>query len=310
MHFKWREVTAFRLLALFLALLLWVYVTHQRNPVMERAARIDLHQRGLPEDVVVQDMPSSVTVYYKSSKGMLALVDAEEFQATVNLAGAGKGTHSFPVQVTGPAGVEVVRVNPERVTISLDRIIVKDVPVAVNVLGSPAPGYHRLEPVVTPPVVEALGPSEVLEEIDRVAVSVDIRGTPTGVEQVRPVSTGLENVELRPESVRVTVPVEPLPSRTINVEPRITGSPAQGFRVETVSVNPTSVKVTGDQDLLSGLRNIVTEPVNISEATGVFSRNVRVVIPEGISSVEPVEVEVTIQLEEEIMQDEETGTEE
>jgi len=293
--FKWRESTAFRLLALFLAIVLWVYVTHQRNPILERAARVDLQQQGLPAGMVIQEIPSSVTVYYKSSKGRLALVDAGEFEARVNLAGAEKGTHSFPVRVNGPTGVEVIRVSPQRVTLSLDRIIQKAVPVTVNILGSPAQGYQRLEPVVTPPVVEARGPSQVLQEIERVAVTVDIRGTPTGIVQVRPVSTGVEGVKLHPDTVKVTIPVESLPAGTVGVKARVQGSPAAGFRVESVSASPDLVKVTGGQDLLDRLENVTTASVDIAGAAADVTKKVKIINPQG-ALVEPREVDVTVEI--------------
>jgi len=296
MHFKWRENTAFRLLALFLAIVLWIYVTHQRNPVLEQAARVSLEQQGLPANMIIRDMPSAVTVYYRSSMGRLALVSAAEFEARVNLAGSGAGTHSLPVRVQAPAGVEVVRVSPERVTVTLDRITEKNVPVTVNVLGTPAPGYKRLEPVVTPPVVNVKGPLQLLKEINRVAVSVDIGGTSTGVEQVLPVSTGVKNVELHPDTVKVTVPVEPLPSRAVMVEPRVKGTPAEGFRVKSVTVEPDTVQVTGVEELLDGLETLRTEPLDISGAGGDITGKVEVILPEQVSSATPREVNVTVRI--------------
>lgn len=296
MKFKWGENTAFRLLALFLAIVLWVYVTHQRNPVLERVARISLQQQGLSDSMIIQDIPPDVTVYYRSSMGRLALVSPGEFTARVNLTGLEAGRHSLPVLVQAPSGVEVVRVNPQRVTVVLDKIREKNVSVAVNVLGTPAPGYRRLDPVVTPPVVKVVGPGQLLQEIKKVAVSVDIRGTPTGIERVLPVSTGVRGVELHPDSVKVTVPVEPLPARTVTVEPSTTGNPAEGFRVENLTIEPSTVQVTGTQELLDGLDGLQTEPLDISGASSDMTGKVNVVIPSGVSSVTPRQVEVTARI--------------
>lgn len=296
MHFKWRQATAYRLLALFLALILWGYVTHQKNPVQERAARVPLQQKGLPAGMLLEDMPAEVTVFYRSSKGRLALVSANEFQARVDLAGATAGVRKYPVRVQAPPGVEVVRTVPPAVTINADRIIVKNIPVTINITGAPARGYTNLKPVVTPAVVEARGPEQALKEINRVAVSLDISGTPVGLEKVLPVSTGVEEVKLRPGNVKVTVPVKPLPSRTITVEPRVKGLPAAGLRVEKVEIKPDTVRVTAPGDVLESLNTLSTGLLEITGAVADVAAPVKVQVPAGVAVVVPGEVQMTVKI--------------
>lgn len=293
LQIRWQD-NAFRLLALFIAIVLWIYVTNQTNPIVERAVRVSLESIDLAEDMVIHEMPASATIYYKSTRGRLPLVDTSDFKAWVNLDGLDSGTHSVSVQVDVPPGINVDRVSPDRVNVTLDRIIEKELQVALNIIGAPAAGYHQLEPVIAPRVVTAKGPSRLLEDIERVSVTVDIREADTGMEQVVPVSTGVEGVELQPNSVKVVVPIEPFPVRAINVSPRVRGEPAEGYIIENIIVEPNNIQVTGPANVLDRLQDAKTQFLDVSGANKDINRRVEVLIPQGASSVNPIDVQVTV----------------
>lgn len=293
MKFKWGENTAFRLLALFLAFVLWVYVTHQNNPVVEQAARVSLEHQDLPASMIVEEIPQAVSVYYRSSRGRLALVGSGEFTARVNLSGLAAGVHSLPVQVGAPEGVEIIRVNPQTVTVSLDSMVEKNIPVLVNVTGTPAPGFERSDPAVAPAVIKATGPSRLLREIKNITVDLDIKGARTGIERVLPVSVGIKGVELQPKSVKVTLPVEALPFRNVQVSPRVTGSPAEGFVLDGLTVEPETVQISGDGQILAGTGELPTAPIDISGASANVTAMVRVITPGQVSAVTPAQVKIT-----------------
>lgn len=298
MQVKWRENITFRLLALFLALVLWVYVTHQKNPVLERATRVTLEYSGLPAQMLIMEMPDAVTVHYKTAKGRLALLRADDFKATLNLSGLGAGRHSIPVQVHSPPGIEITKVAPEKATVVLDREIEKEIPVEVKVRGEPPPGSKWLEPVVEPQTVRATGPEQHLRNLGKLTAAVDITGATEEVTKIINLNPGMESIQLNPSSVKVTVPVQPLPSKQVEVTPDITGRPAEGYALEDVRTNPGTVKIYGPAEALAGLEEVKTKRIDISGATAGITRNVKVLLPPGpFDLVVPEEVEVIIGIE-------------
>ena len=57
---------------------------------------------------------------------------------------------------------------------------------------------------------------------------------------------------------------ENLENRTVPVNPVVTGTPAAGFRISSVAVDPQTVTVEGDLDELAELVSADTAPVVVS----------------------------------------------
>ena len=82
--------------------------------------------------------------------------------------------------------------------------------------------------------------------------------------------------------------------KTLPVNPVVTGTPATGFEVESVTVSPPVVLVEGDADALAALAAVDTDPVSISGASTDLSRSVPLDLPDGVDAVSGGTVTVTI----------------
>ncbi len=85
-----------------------------------------------------------------------------------------------------------------------------------------------------------------------------------------------------------------LQSKTLPVNPIVTGTPATGFQVESVTVSPPVVLVEGDADALAALAAVDTDPVSISGASTDLSRSVPLDLPDGVDAVSGGTVTVTV----------------
>jgi len=85
---------------------------------------------------------------------------------------------------------------------------------------------------------------------------------------------GVEVVQVAPASVPLTF--EESGSKMVPVAARITGDPAPGFVVTSVTVEPAAVVVAGPASALSGLREAITEPVSVDGATGGIAETVTI----------------------------------
>ncbi len=107
---------------------------------------------------------------------------------------------------------------------------------------------------------------------NELAVIVDLSGAKPGVQTI-PLSEknvankplGVEIVNLLTSRLRITL--ERVEQRTITVEARVIGSPAPGFRIIAVTVQPATITVMGPESRLRRMNSIVTEPVNINGAS-------------------------------------------
>jgi len=296
----WRK-NSIKLLSLLLAFVLWVYVSNEQNPVREKILNVNLENKGLAQNYIITGgIPESVRVRVQGNRNQLANLVPADFRAVVNIPEGKTGDIALPVQVTSPPGLRVAQVSPEEIRITVDRLVDRQVAVAVSLRGTPAPGYTALAPASQPDVVIVRGPSRVVNEINQATVAVDIQSAVKDVEQTVPVNVGQHNVSLSPSSVRVVIPiVSETVTKTVPVLPQLTGSPADGFTVKRSYAEPATVQLSGLADVLGAITNIKTEPVDIRGVDKNLSRDAGLAPPQGVTGVQPNRVIVRVEIEKE-----------
>lgn len=294
----WRN-NSIKLLSLLLAFIMWVYVSNEQNPVREKIINVNLEQNGLAQNYTVTGgMPESVKVRVQGNPNQLANLAPADFRAVVNIPGEKTGDLTLPVQVSAPAGLRVAQVTPEEVSITVDRLVEKQLSVAVNLRGNPAQGYTALAPSYQPNMVTARGPSKILNNLSQATVVVDVQAATKDVDQTMPVNAGNPSVALYPSTVRVVVPiVSATSSKTVPVLLQLTGSPAAGFAVKRSSTDPASVQIFGPPDVLGPISGINTGPVDIQGLDKNLAKDaVGLIAPQGVTGVQPGQVKVQVEL--------------
>ncbi len=157
-----------KLLALGIALVMWIFVVGQDKAEMTVEVPIEL--TGIPANAVVVD--DTVNKVYARITGPGALVRraaSERLVKRVNMAGMGLGEHVFqvvPEDLRLPAGVSVMRVSPARFTVTLAARVTRQVPVRPVLKGKPAPGYEVAEVDFSPPKVTVSGTKKDVDNVD------------------------------------------------------------------------------------------------------------------------------------------------
>jgi YbbR domain-containing protein len=160
------------------------------------------------------------------------------------------------------------------------------------------------EVTVMPAEVTVTGPSaavirvvgaRVTATIDGSGVNVDRDVQPDAVDAAGEVVSG---VDLNPVLVHLTIPVYTnLANRTLPVNPIVTGTPAAGFRIASVDVDPLVVSVEGDQAQLQSLVAADTAPVPVTGATRNITSQVAFALPTGVSVIGDQTATVTVHIE-------------
>jgi YbbR domain-containing protein len=231
---------------------------------------------------------------------------AEDFRATVNLADVKADGNPVNVRVDVTAidpRVTILEVTPRSIQIVLDQSIRKTVDVVVD-RGTPPAGLDIGETVVDPPQVAVLGAATAVNRVVSVRASTPIDASGLDIDrEVQPVpidASGevVTGVELDPRTVHVTIPVYTnKESRTLPVNPIITGTPAAGFRIAAIEVTPLAVSVEGDQDQLVTLIRADTEPVPVFGATTDITMDVALALPTGVTPLGVSAISVKVRIE-------------
>ncbi|MCG8402136.1 MAG: CdaR family protein [Firmicutes bacterium] len=296
MVFKWRD-NSIRIISVLIAVLLWVYVTNEQNPVTDQTFIIPLVARDSPEEYDVEGLPGTVSVRVRGAKNVIDTLQREDFSARVNLAGIKKaGRQDLAVQIAAPPEVEVLYTSPSLVQVRAEKIVQKNVPVSLSLRGTVAAGVQAGQPALRPAVVTVRGPASLLEEIRRLNVSLDVSGIDETIVRELPLQTGVEGVTANPDRVTVTVPVTALSIRSLPVRLRLTGEPAPGYQVGDTAVSPQTVQVTAKDEVIRGLTAVSTMALDISGLTGDEEREVILILPDGARAVEPDRITATVRI--------------
>jgi YbbR domain-containing protein len=231
---------------------------------------------------------------------------ADDFEATVDLANVKPDGQPVSVRVAvTPVDprVTVLDFQPRSIQVVLDEVVSKLVPVDVEV-GPPPAGVEVGETTVTPEQVAVRGASQAVAQVAAARVTVALN--PEGINVDRdfeadPVDDAgnvIAGVDLDPGTVHVTIPLfTNKQSKTVPVNPVVTGTPAQGFQIVAVAADPLVMSVEGDADQLAELQSADTAPVSVSGATRDVAVEVPLGLPAGVIAVGPGTVRVTVEIE-------------
>ena len=302
-------LTAFSVVAAFG---IWFVVQDVENPRVESTvpgiedAPIRIEFVNVPEGLIVGEA-GSVRVVVEVREEDIADLRADDFVATVDASAVRAGERlKLPVEITTNRNdVRVIRAEPEIVDISVVAATSKELPVTVVETGELPSGFRQGLPEVDPPFVTVTGRAELVESVNEVRATVSITGLRDtqsfDTELVPRTSDGTRvTVELSRNRARVTLVVEEASlTRQITVLGGPKGSPARGYSVTNVSINPSTIEVSGPRDLIEGLTTFKVEDVDVTGArTEVIERR-ELNLPEGVvAAVQGVFVTVSIEAQE------------
>jgi hypothetical protein len=169
-----------RLLSLALALALWFQLSYREReqPRLERALDTVNVTYETPDGFVLLNPVSTVAVRASGTENAFRDLNPFQVSATVALTAA-VGIQEIVLDestITRPPGIEVIAIDPDRLSLQVDREIAKSLRVEIDSSGEPAAGALEGEHRVLPDTVTVQGPESLLARTDVIVANVDIGG--------------------------------------------------------------------------------------------------------------------------------------
>jgi YbbR domain-containing protein len=273
--------------ALALAVVLYFVAVNETNPetTIRPSFSVPVQVVNYPPGLVPTDQPPQVGLRVRALPQVLARLRADSFtaQADASTAHAGQNDLSVNVRSTDP-DIRGVDADPSAITINLDEVQERVLPVRVNVSGQVPSGYTLGQPRPDPDRVTVAGAgtlvgraSEALVDVsvDRVTVSVNGVYTPRIVDERGSDLKDLLNLRVSPASVTVQIPItQQTQYKEVGIHPVLQGQPAPGYALQPLEVNPPIATLVGDPAALEGVNYVDTQPIDIN---GISSTAVRTV---------------------------------
>ena len=249
-----------------------------------------------------------ISVRLEVPQSSYALADADNVQVTLDLSSVrAAGAQEVPLRATTTYG-RVTRILPESVKLEFETYDSRSVPVNAAVSGEQQENTWYNITRLNPEELVISGPSSVVQTVASAYVYVDVTDRKdsyvTAARFVLLDYTGEEIPQtlLSSSSSSITVGVDVYPTRELSIstaiEDVVQGTPAEGYEVTGVTIQPESVTVAADAQLLESLAELLVQPVDVSGASQTFSQRTRIVTLNDFKDISTEQVYVTVNIEE------------
>ena len=309
-----------KLLSLLLAILLWNYVISTNTSITRVKAlhgltgyisgQTALNNNGLALLEDPSEALSSLSVTVEAPQADYSRVSADNVQVALDLSNVrSAGTQQVSFRATSAYG-RVLSIQPESLTLTFETLDSRTI--AVNpVIQNGSDDYWYSVSRTNPTMLTVSGASSAVQSITSAQVNVDVAGMNANAVTSLPyvlmdsageaVSQAMLNRST--SSISVSVDVYPCKDIPVSVDPEAvtTGQPAEGFVVRSVTMQPDSVVVAAERELLDSLSEVMIEPVNVEGAWQSFSARASISRLPDFRNVSTEQVYVNVTIGEEII---------
>ncbi|WP_034430013.1 CdaR family protein [Caldisalinibacter kiritimatiensis] len=284
-----------KIISIVFAVIMWTYVMSEMNPQIDKEiknVKVDIlnlesvEQSGL---VLMDPKEATIDVKVTGRRNDLVNITNTDIIAQVDVRGYSEGVNKVPVEVKGPDELEIIDFTPKQILFKFDQIIQKQLPVTIKTIGKVADSYSLGKFQLSPSSVIVKGPRSWVNSVNTVTITVDVNelssdlNTSLPLKPINDKGEEVGTVEVNPNVVNVNVPI--LPVKIVSVEPQLKGEPLKDFKITSVIVNPTVVKIKGRKEVLDKIESIKTQPVDISYTISNIKREIPLQIPQGVEVI-------------------------
>ncbi|MBS1704832.1 MAG: hypothetical protein JST40_03085 [Armatimonadetes bacterium] len=277
--------------AIILSLMLWVQAQTIADQATQQRFQVRLLLKDVPNNLADVDALPLVEVIAEGPRTVLADIKSEEWVAEVNLRQGKQGRQSYAVRLNGPSAPQY-RIAPAQPFISITLEPVKRVSARVDVeeTGQVPDSIVYSGVRADPAVVTLIGPAPLVDKVAKLRATLNLTGLrvrdriDTEIEaldsngkRVPKVDTDPKSVQLRPQLMSSTSTI------VARVSVRWKGQPAFGYQVRGYTVSPEQIELAGETKIVEAIKQVLTDPVDISELKADRTFQAKLEIPPGAS---------------------------
>ena len=316
----------FKLLALLLAVVLWAGLISQ-DPTLTRekvfsdvtinvTGNDTIKRNGL---IVVSDLSSllqNATLRVDVPQMQYQNAQSGYYNARIDLSRITQtGVQEVRVLTTNSTAYgSVSEISPATLEIEVEEYITRyRIPVTVDTVGTVPDGYYTTTPTLDPPLVAVSGPRSLVDRVVRAEAVLDLSTLPAREGLVRTAipfrlldekGNAVESslLEVTSESVLMdSVVVEQtlysLRTMALSDVGLITGTPANGYEIKSVSITPEQVTAAGRESSLALLDTLYPDSsVSVEGASRSFNQQVKVRKPSELVYLSSDSVTVAVEI--------------
>jgi len=309
-----------KVVALIFAMMLWSYVLTDVNPERTKTLQnvtlsfdgeAELMAKGLCVRGDREALLEAVDVAVRTSVMNYSDVSANSVTATINLKNISQPReYALPIQasITSALGV-VEQVYPATITVEIDSLVYKTIPVSCSVTGELPDGYWAdMEAISSTTRLDIQGPKTDVSRISRAECVIDLTdrtSTIFGTFDVilydvddEVIDSGVVVGTLPSSTVRI--PIYPVKTVPVDVQGSMLGADkiASNFELASAVATPQTVRIIVDKSVIEEIESMSLEPFSVSGMKETDTLESELIIPEGVRLIDDPMVSIALDIRE------------
>lgn len=307
-----------KIMAVLFAVVIWSYVMADDKTVREKTVRDipvsyigaeELNNRGLTIDETATEYVTEVTISLDVAQEFYKRVSQDTLTATVNLAQiTDVGEQDLPIRIDSTVSVTSMnKTIPETVTLTVDELVERNIPVQCILEGDSAEGLYIEKPKLSKNYITVKGARSKIEQVSQAVCYVPVEGLDSSIRASYVVTlldeSGMQVVDrsLKGNVPSVIVELDVLPKKTVPIDSdtarKSVTNVKQGYEVTNLAITPQTVTIAAEQDVLDRIDKLQLQPINANDADRGVLLDAQLQVPEGVTLVGGKEhVEVYVQI--------------
>ena len=289
-------------LALVVAIGCWIFVMNDQNPQIENTYTVPISITNAPEGYQISKDVENVKMRVRAPRSLFSNIDETNFKAYVDLNGVDSGMQELQIQTVLPSGLELVSLGPTKITLNVDKIEQKQVPVRLNLSGIPGDGKVVASVDQSLQDITVEGPVSILNQVTAAVGYIGVNGNTENFSVTVPLiavndkDKEIEGIHLLPKTVDVSIILaRGLNTKVIDIKPTLMSDLPNDYILKSVRVEPEKIEVSGNIDIIGNMTYLSTENISLAEMSAPTKKTVKLVIPDGVTaSVQEAVVTVEI----------------
>ncbi|NGZ77805.1 CdaR family protein [Saccharibacillus alkalitolerans] len=313
---KWlANNTAAKVIALAVAVILWAMVHVDTDaPTLTRTTQgnqtitnLAIEPYGFDSDkYVLQSIdPQRVSVEISGQRSQITSLLTNEYQVKMDLSSINEpGQYTVPLQFDPPSGVDLLSIEPSRVTVTIEEKVTQKFNAAILTTGTPAAGFTELDPVFEEgSEVQVTLPASEMKQVQKVQGEISVAGANENISgRVKLVAYSkngevLDDAVIEPSSIKVQIPVSSnVSSKTLPLNVSYSGKLPNGLVLSDVKAGAQQVTLYGAEGALDRVESYPPVTLDLSEITkeGATTYTKSLAAPSGVERIQPSSVSYTV----------------
>ncbi|MBE6911659.1 MAG: hypothetical protein E7473_03950 [Ruminococcaceae bacterium] len=293
-----------KLLSLFLAIFIWVYVAgtnnFQEEYMYEGIEPVFLGEEDLKNSKNLELISKgSVNIEVSGSYSDLIALNKSDIKIEANLSSMGitePGTYYVPYTVELPSAAYVIeKKEPQEIKVEFERKDTKMIDVIVNTDRIAADGYvvYNKDVKISPKQIGVTGFQEDIDKIDHATINTGKKDAKSEVKGefsykfYDEKGNCLENISVTTDCDKVSVSVPVLKTKKVPLRLEVQGETKLKKYVQ-YTLDPKELEIAGDEEKLADIDSLVVGTVNLADAFSEEEKICTINTPDEIMNVSGV----------------------